>query len=408
MNALALDNAEGIRAYVLENLGGLGFPINEGEILHENLSKDTVRSLHSLHRAEFLRKNAELVDRYLDDIAPFFADGVEIDPCKIDPFIRPVLTELDGALFRAATMLWSVPVSQGYGRRNRFLVCDRQNGALIGVFALGDPVFNLAVRDRLIGWDARDREHRLYQCFDAFVLGAVPPYRELLGGKAVALCAISNETRRFLEKKYAGVVTKIREQEKPSTPVLITTTSALGRSSIYNRIKLGKRTLFYSVGYTEGFGHFHIPEQLFAAFVAYLDSIGSLPGNSYGSGPNYRMRVTRTALTELGLNPELMRHGVRREVFLAPVAHNWREVLRGEETEVDRMDLPLAYLGEFYAARWAFPRSMRDASYKTVTNASTLSAIRPAMGITPTMLSSRRAREVAISSFRFNELPSAP
>ena len=53
----------------------------------------------------------------------------------------------EGDLFRAATLLWSVPVSRGYGRRMRYLVMDESNNKLIGLFALGDPVFNLKSRD---------------------------------------------------------------------------------------------------------------------------------------------------------------------------------------------------------------------------------------------------------------------
>jgi len=382
---MRLDTVEAMSSYLLQNLSALGFPLEEGEIQHHELSKDAIRGLHSRHRAEALQKNSDFIEKHFDHITPFFCDGRDVSPTKIDPFIRAVSTNLESALFRAATMLWSVPVSQGYGRRNRYLVFDRQNGALIGIFALGDPVFNLAVRDRLIGWNARDREARLYQCFDAFVLGAVPPYRELLGGKLVALCAISNEARRHLENKYTGVQTLIHGVEKPATPVLISTTSALGRSSIYNRLNFGKRKLFYSVGFTEGFGHFHIPLPLFDAFVRYLEGAGSAPGYSYGNGPNYRMRVIRTALTKLGLNPELLRHGVKREVFLAPVAHNWREVLRGEEVGVDSLDLPLKDLAEFYVARWAFPRSARSAEYLNITARSTLLQIQPKRPVMTTL-----------------------
>jgi len=38
-------------------------------------------------------------------------------------------------------------VSRGYGRQ-RFLIWDQSNEKLIGLIALGDPVFNLRVRDQ--------------------------------------------------------------------------------------------------------------------------------------------------------------------------------------------------------------------------------------------------------------------
>lgn len=37
--------------------------------------------------------------------------------------------------------------------------------------ALGEPVFNLLVRDEFIGWDVRLRELRLASVLDAYVAG---------------------------------------------------------------------------------------------------------------------------------------------------------------------------------------------------------------------------------------------
>jgi Domain of unknown function (DUF4338) len=365
-------------AYLTSALESLGFLIDaKGMIANGgDADKERIRSLHARHRAEAFQKGRDQVVSAFDDIIPYFVDGKAVNPLKVDAFVRPVISDMDASLFRAATMLWSVPVSQGYGRRNRFLVCDRQNGALIGVFALGDPVFNLSPRDQLIGWDHHAREKRLYRVFDAFVLGAVPPYREMLGGKLIALAAISNETRRYLIAKYSGKATNAGVV-RDVTPVLVTTTSSLGRSSIYNRIKYGPQTLYYSVGYTKGFGHFHIPDDVFASMVLFLRTRGELPGNQYGDGPNWRMRVIGKALQRLGLNPKLVQHGIKREVFLAPLAYNWREMLRGEEIVADSMDLPIQDLSSFFVSRWAFPRTQRDNRYREVLASQTLNSILP-------------------------------
>src|SRR3546814_18344755 len=82
-----------------------------------------------------------------------------------------------------ASLYWQVPVSDGYGRRMRFLVWDQAHGKLIGIFALGDAVFNQAARDAVIGWDHHRRSAALVNLMDAYVLGALPPYSHLLGGK---------------------------------------------------------------------------------------------------------------------------------------------------------------------------------------------------------------------------------
>jgi hypothetical protein len=51
-----------------------------------------------------------------------------------------------------------VPVSNGFGRRLRYLVWDEHNDKLIGLIAIGDPVFNLSVSrqlDQVESLDAR-------------------------------------------------------------------------------------------------------------------------------------------------------------------------------------------------------------------------------------------------------------
>ena len=149
--------------------------------------------------------------------------------------------------------MWSVPVSQGFGRRLRFLVRDRQNGCLIGLFALGDPVFNLSARDNWIGWTHQDRRDRLVHVMDAYVVGAVPPYSQLIGGKLVAALMGSTEVKRAYERKYLERQSVIRKRNNRARLVLLTTTSALGRSSIYNRLAIPDGPNFLRIGTTKGF-----------------------------------------------------------------------------------------------------------------------------------------------------------
>ena len=78
---------------------------------------------------------------------------------------------------------------------------------------------------------------------DAYVVGAVPPYSQLIGGKLVAALMASTEVKQVYERKYMGQQTVIRKKKNRSRLVLLTTTSALGRSSIYNRLLLQSRTI---------------------------------------------------------------------------------------------------------------------------------------------------------------------
>ena len=131
---------------------------SDGTLSISGNGKEVVRALHGYQRNDRLEKNRDFLINRAPKLLEFFASGSDIQP----KYISPVLEKIDAGtwqaeLFRLASLTWSVPVSNGFGRRLRYLVWDNNNRKLIGLIAIGDPVFNLAVRDNLIGWDARDR-----------------------------------------------------------------------------------------------------------------------------------------------------------------------------------------------------------------------------------------------------------
>ncbi|WP_313539935.1 Druantia anti-phage system protein DruA [Leifsonia aquatica] len=354
-----------LRERVLDELSVVQGRIALAAHLESQDAKEQLRLAHTAQRAARLEDAAEWLSRHEASLLEHFADGDEVDPARIQPVLTPVRTPLDADLFRFATLQWSVPVSSGYGRRSRFLVRDRQNGKLIAIFALGDPVIAQASRDATIGWNTAQRNKRLYNVYDAFILGAVEPYRQLLAGKLVALLALSNETRDFLVQKYSGSTTGIRGEQKDPTPVLITTSSALGRSSIYNRLTFEGNLMFQSVGFTKGFGHFQFSDELFSELLDFvrthvLEERGAkAAASAYGNGPNWRFRIIRNALKALDIPEDSLQHNVKREVFLAPTASNWDRFLRGEVSDVELFDLPVDRIGAYYRDRWAIGRAER-------------------------------------------------
>jgi hypothetical protein len=354
-----------LRRKVRAELKTSGFITENGRLQRqETLTKQAIRDLHACQREALLERSRPFIDRWEDKIIGEFADGHEVNPRKIRPVVERVDGDgFDAALFRFATLHWSIPVSVGYGRRTRFLVRDRSNEKLIGVFALGDPVYNLRSRDAEIEWGIEQRNARLYNVLDAFVLGALPPYRELLGGKLVAMAATCTDTADLIEEKYLGTRTVISKKKKDPRPVLITTTSALGRSSLLNRLKYRGRLLYSPIGYTKGFGHFQFSDKLFAELCEFLSEDGGVPGYEYGHGPNWRLRTLRLGLRKIGIDDELLQHGIRRQVYLAPLATNWKRYLRGDTDSPQWYRLRLNEMAAFYRRRWAIPRSGRDASF---------------------------------------------
>src|SRR5258706_95338 len=66
--------------------------------------------------------------------------GHELTPGRTKQNLVQVFPKTESSrLFRYACLHWSIPISDGYGRRLRFLIFDEGNNRLMGLFALGDP-----------------------------------------------------------------------------------------------------------------------------------------------------------------------------------------------------------------------------------------------------------------------------
>jgi hypothetical protein len=348
----------------------LGFArANDGTLELPGVEKDDVRKLHSGQRAERLNAGSRFITRALPKILPHFADGAEIDPSKIQLCLIRVHSDTPEAdLFRLATLTWSVPVSPGFGRRLRYIVWDAYHERIAGIIALGDPVFNLTVRDKIIGWDSHDRSDRLVNLLDAYVLGAVPPYNMLLGGKAVACLVRSREIYDDFKKTYGKTVGVISGQAKKAALLVVTTTSSMGRSSVYNRLRLADQTYFSPIGYTVGWGHFHITDQLFTEIREYLRLIGHryADQHKFGEGPNWRLRTIRAALGEIGVNESVLRHGVKRQVFMCPFAGNAIDILKSGKGRPDLTGLlTTSEISDLARERWMVPRAQRQDDYRS-------------------------------------------
>lgn len=236
------------------HLRAIGFyKSRNGELQIEGGGKEIVRALHRVQREDRIKENKDVLVTRAPRLFHHFSSGKNIDPSKISPVIERISSGTQhGDLFRLASLTWSVPVSNGFGRRLRYLVWDENNGKLMGLIAIGDPVFNLAVRDRLIGWSSKDRSARLVNIMDAYVLGAIPPYNQLLGGKLVACLLRSRELYDDFASAYGDTTGIISGEGKKARLLAVTTSSSMGRSSVYNRLKLDGVKYMESIGFTGG------------------------------------------------------------------------------------------------------------------------------------------------------------
>lgn len=353
---------------LIESLRDQGYSI-EGNViaLKCGKAKEDFRSLQQQATSKILEKNEKAIRPHEKKLIDYIANGTEVDPNKIEPEIIIVRAGSEHErLFRYAALHWSIPISAGYGRRMRFLLMDKSNGKLMGIFALGDPVFGLKDRDSWIGWDYQNRRDRLYHVMDAYILGAVPPYSYLLCGKLVALATLCNEVRKHFKQKYSQKRTLISRKKKKPILAMITTTSALGRSSVYNRIKANGTTYLHRVGVTQGSGEFHFSNGIYndlrAFVVHHCDP--SMRHERWGHGFRNKREIVVNCLQLVGLPKSFAKHGIQREIFAAPLGETAKEFLRGEKKIVRFYDWPLDRLYGVFKERWLLPRAERNLEWK--------------------------------------------
>ena len=368
------DQRRDMRARILKSLRRQGFQVRKGRLsLPEEIDKDWLRQLHAEAVDHKREKARESLGRKEPALLNWIADGKEVDPCAISPALVEVLPgSIEELLFRYACLHWSIPVSSGYGRRLRYVVVDQSNNKLIGLIGLGDPVFALAPRDNWIGWNSEQRRKGLHHVIDAFVLGAVPPYSYLLCGKLIAMLAACREVTARFQEKYGGQQALISQTERSGEVALITTTSALGRSSLYNRLTFRSDKMFEPVGFTRGSGEFQFLNGLYDEMNEFATKklVPTAKNELWGSGFRNRREVVKKCIQAAGLQQDLLYHGVQREVFVVPTARNTCEYLRGEDMEIDFFERSAEDVFKWFRERWLMDRSERMSTYREFTRSS--------------------------------------
>ena len=95
-----------------------------------------------------------------------------------------------------------------------------------------------------------------------------------------------------------------------------------------------------------------------------VDGVRGAVRHQYGDGPNWRLRTIKKALDLLGFNGDLLRHGIKREVFLVPLASNYKEYLLGNDVYPIFYDRDFEKITQYFINRWMIPRSQRFNDWK--------------------------------------------
>lgn len=358
-----------LRKDILRSLRRQGYIVRDGRAeLPGDVTKDDLRRVNEMACLKKREAARPRLARYESRLLTHIASGAEVAPAGVSPTLVQVQADTeDELLFRYVCLHWSIPVSCGYGRRLRFLVKDQSNGKLIGLLGLGDPVYSLRARDHWIGWDAHAKRERLYHVMDAFVLGAVPPYNGLLCGKLVAMLATSDTVRRAFRDRYGGRETLISGEVRKPYLVLITTTSALGRSSIYNRICINGIRYWHRIGATEGWGEFHFSNGVYTDIRAYAERWckPTAKKEPWGGGFRNKREVVRKVLSRIGLSTDLGNHGIQREIYGAPLGRDALAFLRGETQRPRFFNATESEIWAAFRDRWFLARAERCPGFAT-------------------------------------------
>ena len=325
--------------------------------------KDYVRELHIVAKSSAPEVHVAGLLRVLEKHKKFFKLGSQIEPSKIQP--RLVLVERGSIwedIFKICRASWSMPYSRGYGRRLRFVAFDEYHEAVMGIIGLQSPPADLACRDQLFEFPEGQKLDYINCMLDAYTIGAIPPYSNLLGGKLIASLVVSEDVRKAYWRLYAGKKT-ILEKKLLLQPLLaVTTTSAFGRSSIYNRLRIDGKLIAEPIGWTKGYGTIHL-ESVYPKIVEWLRMRGELIPDGFGHGPRVRWQNISTAISRLGLPNKYTAHGLMREVFLFRHVDNLEEACAGRSIAQPIIRTTDA-LCNHWKFRWALPRSERDSAWR--------------------------------------------
>ncbi len=349
----------------------------EASVLADN--KDYLRALHLYAKQQASEYDPVNLSKLFNKHHNKFKNGSQIDPAKISPSLRLVESKDTEAseLFRLVRSMWSMPYNKGYGRRLRFIVYDDYHDAVIGIIGLQSPPADLASRDKLFTYPEGNKLDLVNSTMDAFTVGAIPPYSNLLGGKLCAGLISTDFVRQAYWRRYAGEKTWMNDQAISQPLAAVTTTGAFGRSSMYNRLRYNDRLLAEPIGYTSGFGTLHL-EHLYGLICDFLRANKTYKDGGYGNGPKIRWQNISNALKELNLSGTLLKHGLRREVFLFRLVENLEDGMAGGS-----FGKPIALTADEYSAywktRWALPRATRFPEWNTHNDIDTIQ--RALMGI---------------------------
>ena len=298
---------------IIETMKRYGFQVNPHLRLPAE-DKQTYKKIQHNAKMEQISEHRKFLRRFFDHVKESHLDGKNVVPENIRLELREVLPgSFESQMFRWWNLVWwNMPYQRAYGRQIRFILWDRGHDMPFGLMQLQSPLLRMKTRDEYLEIPSESLDYWANMSMSAQRTGALPPYNDLIGGKMVALTVTSNEVRDTYRRKYEGKKTVMEERVLKPDLLFITTTSAFGKSSIYDRLRYRGELAAVQIGYTKGVGTFHMPEDLTRAIYSMLREKGINTSTGYGHGPSRKIRLFKQAFAHLGLGQVLhARHKTR-------------------------------------------------------------------------------------------------
>lgn len=352
-----------LKRKVIKSLREQGYKYGKNKFFLQGDDRDTKRKIHEVAKNERLSKNGNFIKKHTPFISQFLISGEDIDVSKISPKVYLVEsgTKLDTIFKWWNLVWWSLPYEKAYGRQMRYVIWDEYHNAPIGLIGLQSPILSWNVRDKYLKIPVETRDYWVNQSMSAQRLGSLPPYNYLLGGKLVASLMTTKTICEDFEAKYRDTTTILKQRTLPARLLFITTTGAYGKSSVYTRLKFGSEHIAKFIGYSQGYGSFHIPNALFEELVKHLETQNFDVRRGYGSGPSRKLRLIDNALQSLGImNGNL--HGVQRAVYLFPFVSNLEDVI-AYDAEPIWNNRSTEDVTAYWKGRWGVPRAQKNKEY---------------------------------------------
>lgn len=343
---------------ITKTLKYYGFNINPHLSLPAD-DKQTYRKIQHSAKMAQISEHKKFLLQFLNQAKEYHLDGKDIIPEDISLEMRQVRQNtLEAKMFRWWNLVWwSMPYQSAYGRQMRFILWDTKHDMPFGLMQLQSPLLQMRSRDQYLDIPRESLDYWANMSMNAQRIGALPPYNDLIGGKMAALALTTNEIRDAYKQKYKGRKTVMRERVLKSELLFITTTSAFGPSSIYDRLRYKDQLAAFSIGYTQGTGTFHMPASLTREIYSMLEERGVNTSTSYGRGPSRKVKLFKEAFTHLGLN-SFYTHGIKREVYFFPLVKNIKGIIHDNQQPL-WINRPFEDTLEYWKNRWAIPRAER-------------------------------------------------